>query len=113
MKRIHLFAALAVLALSFAAQVHAADVPIVSMKRLGIAAQIGAQWQRETSANTGFESKPSIKLVPAYRLYGPESGLAKGSIALVFPVEATFTTEHAVRFGIYLSCILWDGSDAK
>lgn len=108
-------AALAVLAIlmatCLAAISHAADAPIVSVQRIAIAAQVGAQWQRDTNLDGGFESKPAVRLIGSYRLYGPESGLARGSVALVAPAELSLTSEHQARFGLFLSIILFDGLD--
>ena len=108
-------AVLVLLALNIgaAALVKAEDAPILSLKRMAIAGQIGTDWRRDTNAATGFESKPAAKLVPIYRLYGPESGLARGSVALSFPVKWSFTTNHELEFGAYLSIILLDGADPK
>lgn len=107
-----MLAALA-LTLGLSAAAHAEEVPIVSMKRLAIGAQVGAQWRRDTATDTGFESKPAVKLVPTYRLHGPASGMAKGSLALSFPAELSLTSEHQVSFGIFLSIVLFDGSDPE
>ena len=109
MKRNVLF--LVLFAALFAVAARAEDAPILSPKRLAIAAQVGTDWRRSTNGDTGFESKPAAKLVPIYRLYGPESGLARGSVALSFPVKWSFTTDHELEIGTYLSIILWDGAD--
>ena len=105
--------ALVLFAALFAVAARAEDVSILSMKRLAIAGQIGTDWRRDTNFDTGYESKPAAKLVPIYRLYGPVSGLSRGSIALSFPVKWSFTQNHELELGIYASIILFDGRDAK
>jgi len=104
---------LALLSAFLAAPVMAADAPILSTQRIAIAAQVGTDWRRGTDTDTGFESRPSVKLVPIYRLYGPESGMARGSIALSFPVQWSFTRDHELQFGTYLSIVLFDGLDPR
>jgi len=107
-------AILAVLAVTVLGSLaHAADTPILSTQRIAIAAQVGTDWRRGTDTDTGFESRPSVKLVPIYRLYGPESGFARGSVALSFPVQWSFTRDHELQFGTYLSIVLWDGMDPR
>ncbi len=108
-------AILALLALNIgaAALSHAADAPILSTQRIAIAAQVGTDWRRGTGFDTGFESRPGVKLVPIYRLYGPESGFSRGSIALSFPVQLSFTQDRELQFGTYLSIVLWDGADPR
>ena len=107
------FAALALLSAWLALPAFAIDAPLVSPKRLSMAAQVGADWRRPTNEFDGVQTKPAIKLVSSYSLYGPPNGKIGGSVALVAPVKLDLNRDHQLEAGVYLSVIFWSGLDGE
>lgn len=107
-------AILTLLALAaFAGSAAAIDAPIISGKRLSIAAQVGVDWLRATNAYDGVQTKPAVKLVPSYSVFGPANGNFAGSVSFSFPAKLTLNADHRYEQGAYISIGLWSGTDVK
>ena len=106
-------AVLVLLALNIgaAALARAIEAPLVSVKRVSLAAQVGADWRRPTNQDLGTQTKPAVKLVGSYSLYGPPNGKAGGSVAIVTPFKIDLNRDHQFEGGVYLSVIWWSGLD--
>ena len=102
-------AVLGVLAL-FAWPAQAEDVSLVSPRRLSVAAQAGVDWLRATNTFDGVQTKPAVKLVPSYNLFG-KPGKSTGSVALNFPAKLTLNADHRFEMGAYISIVVWSGKD--
>lgn len=117
MKRIHVLGAALILALAFAAQAHADDPKLFSPRRFSLAAQVGVDYWRQTNSDNGVQTKPAIKLVPSYALWGhpvdPATGKRHqgGTIGLNFPIKYGLNGDHPVEFGVYGTIIVWSGAD--
>lgn len=83
---------------------------LLSLQRVSIAAQIGYRWEGLTNGLNGVDPVPVLRFSPAYALFG-HPGKSQGSVALTFPVAIGLDTENRVDFGLYLSVMLFDGSD--
>lgn len=116
-RRAIVFLALSAVAFVLAASVRADDAPLLSLRRLSVAGQVGVDYQRPTDQFKAINTTPSLKLVPSYSLWGPAPDKATGkahfggAVALSFPVKMGVNSTHQLEFGAYLSVILWSGQD--